>query len=96
MILDKLFGREGVVDILVKSLKAKTKGESLDFMKEEIKRFSEEERIEMAYCVGVVHGVDEGIYNREKSAEFLKNLNILIKLSELKDTLNKKSKTYGG
>jgi len=92
MILDELFDREGIINIVIKCLKAKTKGESLDIMKEETKKFTESEKIEMAYIIGVIHGADEGVYNREESEEFLKSLNIFVKMKEL----NERKKGYGG
>jgi len=96
MIIDKLFDREGIIDIVIKCLKAKTKGESLDIMKEETKKFTESEKIEMAYIIGVIHGADEGVYNRKESEEFLKNLNLRMKLGELKESMNEKNKCCGG
>ena len=70
--LDKLFAKENFMEILIECLKKK-KGESLPIIKK-YKKLGNEDKMELAYMVGLIHGIDEGIFGKEEALKFLKNV----------------------
>lgn len=71
--LDRIFGKENFLEIIINCLKTETKGDALKMVKD-YDKLSKDDKIELAYVVGLIHGIDEGIFNRKDASEFIKNI----------------------
>jgi hypothetical protein len=69
--------------MLTKCLKMETKGKCYDMLADETKDWKDDDKLRIFYMMGVIHGADEGVYSREDTEAFLKNVAMYMKFLEI-------------
>jgi len=71
--LDKIFSKENFIEIIINCLKTETKGDAL-LMVKDYDKLSKDDKIELAYVIGIIHGIDDAIYDRRTAEGFIKDI----------------------